>query len=238
MNFIFFGFLLGVFGGFTINQVNIGPLISIGSYFLIYKGVLVVDRENPFFKKVITLLLVLMGLSGVAFVVGLVNTAGIGGLVGFAIFIIDIVVVLNVIKGIQLYSDKLVDKKQPIKLFKRWRMQYILMGVMIVLSIIMVIVALTTVSWSAMMDLINTLQTYSGSGMIDQETLNALISSYLNTLQPVLVTLFVWIFGMMSLVITLLVFKILFLVSMYRIQADYQLYLVNPTSVENPSGLQ
>lgn len=235
MNFIFFGFLLSIFGGFTINQVNIGPLLSVGAYFLIYKGVLTVDGENPFFKKIITLLFILMGLSGVAFLTGLVNLGPLGSLVGLAVFIIDIIVFYNVIKGIQLYADKLIDKTQPKKLFKRWRMQYILIGIIIVLSIVMFVVAITTVSWAAIAEMV---QSYNGAGPLDQEAIRALLSNYMNVLQPVLVTLMIWIFGVLSLALALLVFKIMFLASMYRIQADYQIYLANPTSVENPTELQ
>lgn len=234
MNFIFFGFLLGVLGGFRISQVNIGPLISSGAYYLIYKGILTVDRENPFFKKIITLLYILMGLSGLSFIVGITNTTGFGGIVGLAAFIIDIIVIYNVIKGIQVYSDQLKDPTQPTKLFKRWRIQYILLGIIIVTSIVVVILAVTTVSWAALIEMINALRNTLPN---DQEAIQAILSSYLNILQPILVIIFLWIFAMAALAITMLVFKIMFLVSMYRIQADYALALTTPTSTEKPIDL-
>ena len=234
MSFIFFGFLLGVLGGFNMNQVNIGPLISIGAYYLIYKGILTVDRENPFFKKTITLLYILMGLSGLSFLIGISNSVGFSGFVGIAVFVIDIIVVYNVIKGIQVYADQLKDPTQPTKLFKRWRIQYILLGIIIATSIVMVILAVTTVSWAALIEMINALRNTLPS---NQEAIQAIISSYLNILQPILVILFLWIFAMAALAITMLVFKIMFLVSMYRIQADYALALKTPTPTEKPIDL-
>lgn len=233
MNFIFYGFLLSLFGGFEISKVNIGPLISIGAYFLIQKGVLSLDRDNPFFKKVPTLLYVLMGLSGLSFVLSLVDT-GFGGLVGIIAFIIDIVVIYNVIKGIQLYSDKLIDKNQPKKLFKRWRMGYILIGILVVLSIVMVIAAIASVSWTTMYDFVLALQTSGGN----QAMIESIVADYMVALQSVIIIFVVWAFTAFVLFISILVFKILFLVSMYKIQADYQVYLANPTPVETPTQIQ
>lgn len=233
MNFIFYGFLLSLFGGFDIGGVNIGPLISIGAYFLIQKGVLSLDRENPFFKKVPTLLYVLMGLSGLSFVLGLVDT-GFGGLVGIVAFIIDIVVIYNVIKGIQLYSDKLIDKNQPKKLFKRWRMGYILIGILVALSIVMVIAAIASVSWTTLYEFGMALQASAGN----QALIESIVADYMVALQSVIIIIVVWAFTAFALFISIIVFKILFLVSMYKIQADYQVYLANPTPVETPTQIQ
>ena len=234
MNFIFYGFLLSLFGGFEISQVNIGPLISVGAYFLIQKGVLTLDRENPFFKKVPTLLYVLMGLSGLSFLVGLARTGGFGGLVGLAVFVIDIIVVFNVIKGIQLYTDMLIDKTQPKKLFKRWRMQYILIGILVVVSLVLGITAIASVSWTTMADFVRALQATGGA---DQAAIEMIFTTYMSILQPVLIIIFVWIFLTLTILISLLVFKILFLVSMYKIQADYQVYLLTPASPETPTQI-
>jgi len=234
MNFIFYGFLVSLFGGLDINQVSIGPLFSIGAYFLIQKGVLSLDRENPFFKKVPTLLYVLMGLSALSFVFGATRTTGLSGLIGLATFVIDIIVIYNVIKGIELYSDVLIDKRQPRKLFKRWRIQYILGGVWLVFSIVLGIVAIASVSWATMAEFVQALQATGGT---DQAAIQTIITNYMSILQPVIVIVFVWIFTTLVIAISLLVFKILFLVSMYRIQADYQVYLLTPVSPETPTQI-
>lgn len=226
MNYIFYGFLLNVFSGFTLGGVNIGPLLSVGGYFLIHKGVMSLDRENPYFRKVPTLLYALMILSGLAFLTGLVDTKGFGGLVGIAAFVIDIIVIYNIIKGIQLYSDKLVDQTQPKKLFKRWRIQYILIGVLAVLSFVLLIAAIASVSWTAISGFITEV---SAVGATDTDALQAIFTSYLSVLQPILVIFLVWVISVFFIAISLVVFKIMFLVSMFRIQSDYQLYLNNKT---------
>lgn len=235
MNFIFYGFLLSFFGGFELGGVNIGPLFSIGAYFLIYKGVLSLDRENPNFKKVPTLLFVLMGLSGLSFVFALVDRNGIGGLLSIVAFIIDIIVIYNVIKGIQSYTDVLIDKKQPVKLFKRWRMQYILGAIALVLSFVMVIAAIASVSWAVIYEFAMDIQS---APLLDQAALEALINSYTTILAPAILIGVLWAFAAFVLIIWILVVKILFLVSMYRIQADYQVFLSTPAPVETPTNIQ
>ena len=226
MNFIFYGFLLNVFGSFTVGGVNIGPLLSVGGYFLIHKGVMSLDRENPYFKKVPTLLYALMILSGLVFIIGLVDTQGFGGFIGIAAFVIDIIVIYNIIKGIQLYSDKLIDQTQPKKLFKRWRIQYILIGVIVALSFVLLIAAIASVSWTAISGFITE---FSAVGATDTDALQAIFTSYLSVLQPILVILLVWVISVFFISISLVVFKIMFLVSMFRIQSDYQIYLNNKT---------
>jgi len=235
MNFIFYGFLLSFFGGFELGGVNIGPLISIGAYFLIQKGVLSLDRENPNFKKVPTLLYVLMGLSGLNFVLSILKLGDVAFFVSIALFIIDIIVIYNVIKGIQSYTDVLADKNQPVKLFKRWRMTYILAAILFVLSIVMVIAAIASVSWAAIYDFYLAIQT---AAVLDQVALEAMLTNYMTILAPAFLILFLWAFAAIALGIWMLVLRIMFLVSMYRIQADYQVYLANPTPVETPTNIQ
>lgn len=218
MNFIFYGFLIHALGGFTINQINIGPLISVGAYYLIYQGILKVDRDNPFFNKIINFLFALMILSGLSFLLGIASRNGLDGLLGIAIFVLDIIVFLNIIKGITTYSDKLNDPKQPIKLFKRWRMRYILLGAMVAISIIAIIVSIATVPWSSMIDFFNALRA-------NPTNVQGVLEMYLDVIQPVLITFFVWLISLIALATAVLVFEILQLVAMYKISQDYTRYL-------------
>lgn len=216
MTTLFYGILLSAFSGLTINEFNIGPLFSVGAYFLIRKGITELDPENPYFKKVLTLLYVLMGLVGASFVLYVLKVDALTGLLGIATFVIDIIVMLSVIKGIQTYSDILDDKKEPIRLFKRWRMRYILVGVMIGISLVAVIAAIGSVSWASMIEFG---QAMAGATAGEYQ---AVLESYMDVLQPLLVTLMVWVLVALPLAITTLVFEILYVVSMYRIQKDYK----------------
>ncbi len=235
MEYLFYGFLIHALGGVTINRVNIGPLISVGAYYLIYQGILKVDRDNLFFNKIINFLFALMIMSGLSFLLGIANRNGLDGILGIAIFVLDIIVFLNLIKGIATYSDKLNDPKQTIKLFKRWRMRYILIGVIMVISIVAVIVSIASVPWSSMIDFFNALRT-------NPTNVQGVLDMYLDVLQPVLITFFVWLISVIALATAVLIFEILQLVAMYKISQDYARYLAvaalqQPAS-SNPSNLE
>lgn len=228
MNFIFYGFLVHALGGLSINQVNIGPLINVGAYYLIYQGILKVDRDNPFFSKIINFLYALMILSGISFVFGVASRNGLDGFVGIAIFVLDIIVFLNLIKGIATYSDKLNDPKQTIRLFKRWRMRYILMGVIVGVTIIAAIVSIASIPWSSMVEFVTAIRD-------NPSNVQVVLEQYLDIVQPVLITFFVWIMSLLALFATVLVFEILQVVAMYKISQDYARYLVE-AAVQNSSA--
>jgi len=219
MNFIFYGFLVHALGGLTINQVNIGPLINVGAYYLIYQGIMKVDKDNPFFSKIINFLYALMILSGISFVFGVASRNGLDGFIGIVIFVLDIIVFLNLIKGIATYSDKLNDPKQTIKLFKRWRMRYILLGIIVGVTIIAAIVSIASIPWSSMVEFVTAIRN-------NPANVQAVLEQYLDVVQPILITFFVWILMMFALFITVLVFEILQVVAMYKISQDYARYLV------------
>jgi hypothetical protein len=65
---------------------------------------------------------------------------------------------------------------------------------------------------------------------------------YLDVIQPVLITFFVWLITLIALAITVLVFEILQLVAMYKISQDYARYLaiaaVQQPASSNPSNLE
>ncbi|TXT16233.1 MAG: hypothetical protein FD133_1911 [Erysipelotrichaceae bacterium] len=220
MELMFYGFVLLAFRFIGTERVQIGALLAIGAYYLISLGIAKVDKENPYFNKVKHLLYVLMALNG-AFFIFAATRAGIGGMFNFAAFIIDIIVFVSLIQGIQVYTDKLIDKKQPIKLFKRWRMTYILIGSMVSVSIIMFILTFTALPWEQMPDFIKQLQEASTTNY--QEVFNL---SW-NFFMPVMGMLVLWAILMFGLLVTFVIFKILFLVSMYKIQAEYALYLAS-----------
>ena len=220
MELIFYGFVLLAFRFIGTERVQIGALLAIGAYYLISLGIAKVDKENPYFNKVKHLLYVLMGLNG-AFFIFAASKAGVSGLFNFAAFIIDIIVFDSLIKGIQVYTDKLIDKTQPTKLFKRWRMTYILIGSMVSVSIIMGILTFTSLPWEQIPDWLTQLQEVGATNM------NEFLSLSWNFFMPVMGMLILWAILMFGLLVTFVIFKILFLVSMYKIQAEYALYLAS-----------
>ena len=221
MELMFYGFVLLAFRFIRSDRFNLGVLLAIGGYYLILKGIEKVDKENPFFYKTKKLLYVLMGLNGVIFIFSISRAVAMGGLFDFAAFCIDIIVFVNLIKGIQVYTDKLKDKAQPIKLFKRWRMTYILIGIMVSVGIIMLILTFTALPWAQMPDFLKQIQEAGTTNYREIFTLSW------NFFMPVMGMLVLWGVLMMGLSISLIIFKILFLVSMYKIQAEYALYLAS-----------
>lgn len=221
MELMFYGFVLLAFRFIGTERVQIGALLAIGAYYLISLGIAKVDKENPYFNKVKHLLYVLMGLNG-AFFIFAATKAGIGGMFNFAAFIIDIIVFVSLIQGIQVYTDKLIDKKQPIKLFKRWRMTYILIGSMVSVSIIMGILTLSSLPWSEFAVWSKQIQEVTSTGNTKE-----IMDLVLNFFMPVMGMMILWAILMFVLLVTFVIFKILFLVSMYKIQTEYALYLAS-----------
>lgn len=225
MELMFYGFLLLAFRFIGSDRVHFGALLAIGAYYLILRGIEKVDKENPYFNKTKNLLYVLMGLNAAVFIFS-ASKAGSGGLFDFVAFIIDIIVFISLLKGIQVYTDKLKDKTQPIKLFKRWRMTYILIGIMVSVSIIMGILTLTSLPWAEILDWVKSVQ------VVGTDNLREFLTLTWNFFMPAIGLLVVWGILMLSLSIALLVYKILFLVSMYKIQTEYALYLASNPNQE------
>lgn len=229
MDLIFYGFLALTFR--IINQpgLPVGTLLAIGGYFLIFKGIEKAGPDNPHFRKNKELLIALMVINGIAFLTGF-GRANAGGLLLLVAFVIDIIVMLNLFKGIALYSEKLEDKNLPTKLFKRWRMTYILWGIMALLSLIMFFVIVASLPWTDMPDILAQIQA------VGTNNVREILTLFWNLLIPVMSMVILWIVLSGLLALTILVFHILFLVTMYQIQSQVQRAELNQSL--NPTDLQ
>ena len=236
MNYIFYGFLVFAIGGYKFGVVDLGPLVNIAAYFLIYKGITVLDRENVYFKKAMTWIYVLMGINGLSFFVSFLNVFFIGLLIGLVTFVFDILVIYNVIKGIQTYSDRLTDKKLPARLFKNWLIKTVLMTIILIVVGIAFISVVKTISLEVLRSLISTFRA------ADPNTYGAIVMDNLEVLQSIIP---IFVFGgllVAGLGIAAFIFEILFLVSMFKIQDEYQrnkaLEAFNAMNSEEPKDLQ
>lgn len=229
MDLIFYGFLLLSLKLIGRVGLHVGALIAVGGYFLIFKGIEKADASNPHFRKNKELLIALMVINGIAFLTSL-GKSNAGSLLLLVGFVIDIIVMLNLFKGIALFSDKLEDKTLPTKLFKRWRMTYILAGAIFLVSIIMVIVTFTSLPWTQMPQILAQIQAM-GAGQGEE-----IFAMFWNLLMPVIGTVILWFVLVGLLGLTLFIFQILFLVAMYQIQSQVHRAQLNQTL--NPTDLQ
>ncbi len=229
MDLIFYGLLALSFRALNFPSLSLGALLAAGGYFLIFKGIEKAGSDNPHFRKNKELLIALMVINGIAFLTGF-GRANAGGLLLIVGFVIDIIVMLNLFKGIALYSDQLVDKKLPTKLFKRWRMTYILYGVMALVCLVMFFVIIASLPWTTMPDILAQFQALgAGHG-------KEILTLFWNLLVPVMSMVILWIVLSSLLGLAILVFQILFLVAMYQIQSQVLHAQLNQTL--NPTDLQ
>ncbi len=236
MNYIFYGFLVFAIGGYKFGSIDLSSLVNVAAYFLIHKGVTSLDKENTYFKKAIPLLYVLMGINGLNFLLSLFNNFYIGLVVGFTIFVLDIFVVYNVIKGIKTYSDKLTDQKLPSKLFKNWLINTVLVSVIGLLVAVVVATVVNTIGLGVIQNLIATFQA------ADPNDYSTIFLNNTEIFQSVLGIVLLSSLLIIFLGIAAFIFKILFLVSMFRIQDEYSrnkaLAAFNSLNSSEPADLQ
>lgn len=228
MNFIFYGFLVMLLG-IDVSGISLGPLFQIGGYALVMQGMQAVDKENTYFKRALPLIYALMALNGVTFIMDVANTDVLGGIIGIATGVVGLIAVYNVLKGIQVYRDELQTPNLTTKMYKRWRLSVILFVVGFVSVIIAVIALITAIPFAAFTELFVEFQANPTSESLAYE---------LGQMVAPIAGLFV---GLMMVflivVVTAMVFYIMFLVSLYNVQKEFALRtpaISTPTDFPNP----
>lgn len=214
MNLIFYGFLVMLLG-IEVNGLSLAPLFQIGGYALVMQGMQTVDRNNPYFKRAVPLIIALFALSGLAFVMSISNIYVLAMPVGLATTVVSLIVVYNVIKGIQVYKDELQTPDLTTKLFKRWRLSVILFISTVVVVIVGVILLMSTLPLAALAELLAQVQANPTSELA--------IAQLVEPLLPFAGIVFGLSIMMIVLVVTGIVFYIMFLVSLYNVQKEFAL---------------
>jgi hypothetical protein len=228
MNLIFYGFLVMLLG-IEVNGLSLAPLFQIGGYALVMQGIQTVDKNNPYFKRAVPLIIALFALSGLAFVMSVSNIFVLAMPVGLATTVVSLIVVYNVIKGIQVYKDELQTPDLTTKLFKRWRLSVILFISTFVVVIVGVILLMSTLPLAALAELIAQVQANPTSELA--------IAQLVEPLLPFAGIVFGLSIMMIVLVVTGIVFYIMFLVSLYNVQKEFALRTPSnytPTDFPNP----
>lgn len=228
MNLIFYGFLVMLLG-IEVNGLSLAPLSQIGGYALVMQGIQTVDKNNPYFKRAVPLIIALFALSGLAFVMSVSNIFVLALPVGLATSVVSLIVVYNVIKGIQVYKDELQTPDLTTKLFKRWRLSVILSISTFVVVIVGVILLMSTLPLAALAELLAQVQANPTSELA--------IAQLVEPLLPFAGIVFGLSIMMIVLVVTGIVFYIMFLVSLYNVQKEFALRTPSnytPTDFPNP----
>jgi hypothetical protein len=228
MNLIFYGFLVMLLG-IDVSGVSLGPLFQIGGYALVMQGMQAVDKENTYFKRALPLVYALMALNAVTFVFDLAKIAALSGVIGIATGIIGLITVYNVLKGIQVYRDELQTPNLTTKMYKRWRLSVILFFVAFAALIVAVVAIFTTIPFAAFTELFAQIQANPTSETLALE-LGQLMA-------PIFGVFFGLMMAFLILVVTAMVFYIMFLVSLYNVQKEFALRtpaISAPTDFPNP----
>jgi hypothetical protein len=228
MNLIFYGFLVMLLG-IEVSGISLGPLFQIGGYVLVMQGMQAIDKNNTYFKRALPLVYAVMALNAVSFVMDLANTADLSGIVGIATGVISLIAVYNVLKGIQVYRDELQTPNLTTKMYKRWRLSWILFTVAIVSVIIAVIALVTAIPFTAFTELFFEFQA--------NPTSEALAVEIGQMIAPIFGVFFGLMMVFLILAVTAMVFYIMFLVSLYNVQKEFALRtpaISAPTDFPNP----
>lgn len=228
MNLIFVGFLVMLLG-IEVNGVSLAPLFQIGGYVLVMQGTRAVDKNNPQFKQALPLIYVVLALNALTFVLSVLKINILATLVGLATLMISVMAVYFIIKGIQVYHDQLSTKELTTKLFKRWRLAVLLFTAMMGMVMVVLALLLTSVTFESFIDLISQLLSNPTSEVVIAELLEPLLP-YAGPVLGISVL-------MMVLAMTGMVFYIMFLVSLYKVQKEFALRTPiesAPTDFPNP----
>jgi hypothetical protein len=228
MNLIFYGFLVMLLG-IDVSGISLGPLFQIGGYALVMQGMQAIDKNNPYFKRALPLVYALMALNAASFVMDVANVVALSGIIGLATGIISLITVYNIIKGIQVYRDELQTPNLTTKLFKRWRLSVILFVVAFVVIIIGAVIVVVSVPFAAVSELFAQLQLNPSSEAIALQ-LGELIA-------PVFGVMFGVLMATIILIVSAMVFYIMFLVTLYNVQKEFALRtpaISTPTDFPNP----
>jgi hypothetical protein len=228
MNLIFYGFLVMLLG-IDISGISLGPLFQIGGYALVLQGMQAIDKNNPYFKRALPLVYAMMGLNAATFVMDLANIVVLTNIIGLATTVVGLIAVYNVIKGIQTYRDELQTPELTTKLFKRWRLSMILFGVSMAVVLLSVVFIIASVPFAAFAEAFSQLQLNPGSEAVALE-LGELLA-------PVIGVVFGSMMALLILLVTAMVFYIMFLVSLYNVQKEFALRtpaISTPTDFPNP----
>lgn len=228
MNLIFYGFLVMLLG-IDVSGISLAPLFQIGGYALVMQGMQTIDKNNPYFKRALPLVVALMALMAVTFVMDLSNVVVLTNIIGLATTVVTLIAVYNVIKGIQVYRDELQTPELTTKLFKRWRLSMILFGVAMAVGLVAVVFIIASVPFGAFSEAFSQLQLNPSSEAVARQ-LGELLA-------PVIGVIFGAMIALLILMVTAMVFYIMFLVSLYHVQKEFALRTPVdsvPTDFPNP----
>ncbi len=224
MNLIFYAFLVNILGVAILNSSGMSPLVAMAAAWMIQAGMMKVDPDNPRFKRIYNLYYVSMGLNLVVFLMSFFNIAVLTTLIGLFISGFEIYLTYHLIRGIQLYADRFKDEKLTDRLFKRWRLSMAFVVLIIVSSVVLFGLSLMSVSINTMIEVFQTI----GTATADQSA--TLMENYVALYPSFMSNMSLWVMGLFLFGLPAIFFEVLFLVSFYKVQKDFQPLDQNPSA--------